>query len=174
VTSSQTFLQSFRIVIYPQVPPNLSKSSSRSICTIIGFQISSFAQIVNLGLAVFPEHIIPNLEPLHLVPDSSSFTLDYQVWSHEPTELPEKFEHFGNFGFGMLEIVNSMQCNRLESSYLVNLSFRRTCSTCWTSLRMCNLWKLEFFRWWARHAALRMVSVILVAATSRHHRQTRQ
>jgi hypothetical protein len=49
-----------------------------------------------------------------------------------------------------LEIVNSMQCKRLESSYLVNLSFRRTCSTCWTSLRMCNLWKLEFFRWWAR------------------------
>jgi hypothetical protein len=97
---------------------------------IIGFQISSYAQIVNLGLAVFPEHVIPNLAPLHFVPDSSSLTFDYQVWSHEPTELPENFEHFGNFGFGMLEIVISMQCNFLESSYLVNLSFRRTCSTC--------------------------------------------
>jgi hypothetical protein len=97
---------------------------------IIVSQISSYAQVVNLGLAVFPEHVTPNLALLNFVPDSSSLTLDYQVWSHEPTELPEKFEHFGNFGFGMLEIVNSMQCNCLESSYLVNLSFRRTCSTC--------------------------------------------
>jgi hypothetical protein len=97
---------------------------------IIGFQISSYAQIVNLGLAVFPEHDTPNLAPLHLVPDSSSLTLQCQVWSHEPTELPKNFEHFGNFGFGMLEIVISMQCNCLESGYLVNLSFRRTCSTC--------------------------------------------
>jgi hypothetical protein len=97
---------------------------------IIGFQISSYAHIVNLGLAVFPEHVTPNLAPLHFVPDSSSLTLDYQVWSHEPTELPENFEHFGNFGFGMLEIVISMQCNCLESDYLVNLSFRRTYSTC--------------------------------------------
>jgi hypothetical protein len=130
VTSSQTFLQNFCIVIYTQVLPIYPNSLSRSICTIIGFQISSFAQLVNLDLAVFPEHVIPNLAPLHLVPNSSSFTLDYQVWSHEPTELSEKFEHFGNFGFGMLEIVNSMQCNCLKSSYLVNLSFRRTCSTC--------------------------------------------
>jgi hypothetical protein len=130
MTSSQIFLQSFRIGDLQPKCPNLSKSLSRSICTIIGFQISSYAQIVNLGLAVFPEHVIPNLAPLHFVPDSSSLTLDYQVWSHEPTELPEKFEHFGNFGFGMLEIVNSMLCNCLESSYLVNLSFRRTCSTC--------------------------------------------
>jgi hypothetical protein len=97
---------------------------------IIVSQISSYAQVVNLGLAVFPEHVTPNLALLNFVPDSSSLTLDYQVWSHEPTELPEKFEHFGNFGFGMLEIVNSMQCNCLESSYLVNLSFHRTCSTC--------------------------------------------
>jgi hypothetical protein len=130
VTSSQTFLQSFRNSDLHPSAPNLSKSLSRSICTIIGFHISSYAQIVNLGLAVFLEHVTPNLAPLHLVPDSSSLTLDYQVLSHEPTELPEKFEHFGNFGFGMLEIVNSMQCNCLESSYLANLSFRRTCSTC--------------------------------------------
>jgi hypothetical protein len=154
--------------------PYLSKSLLRDLCTIIGFHISCYAQILNLGLAVFPKHVTPNLAPLHFVPDSSSLTLDYLVWFHEPTELPEKFEHFGNFGFGMLEIVISMQCNCLESDYLVNLSFRPTCSTCWTSLRMCNLWKLEFFRWWARHAALRMVSVILVAATSRHHRRTQQ
>jgi hypothetical protein len=130
VTSSQTFLQSFRIGDLHPSASNLSNSLSRSICTIVGFQISSYAQIVNLGLAVFPKHVTPNLAPLHLVPDSSSLTLDYQVWSHEPTELPKFFEHFGNFGFGMLEIVNSMQCNCLESSYLVNLSFRRTCSTC--------------------------------------------
>jgi hypothetical protein len=97
---------------------------------IIGFKISSCAQIVNLGLAVFLEHVTPNLAPLCLVPNSSSLTLDYQVWSNEPTELPGKGEHFGNFGFGMLEIVISMQCNCLESGYLVNLSFRRTCSTC--------------------------------------------
>jgi hypothetical protein len=94
-------------VIYTECP-YLSKSLLRDLFAIIGFQISSYAQIVNLGLAVFPEHITPNLAPLRLVPDSSSLTLDYQVWSHEPTELPEKFEHFGNFGFGMLEIVNSM------------------------------------------------------------------
>jgi hypothetical protein len=130
VTSSQTFLQSFCIGDLHPSAPNLSKSLSRSICTIIGFQISSYAQIVNLDLAVFPEHVTPNLAPLCLVPDTPSLTLDYQVWSYEPTELPEKFEHFGNFGFGMLEIVNSMQCSCLESSYLVNLSFRRTCSTC--------------------------------------------
>jgi hypothetical protein len=130
VTSSQTFLQSFRNGDLHPSAPNLSKSLSRSICTIICFQISSYAQIVNLGLAVFSEHVTPNLAPLRLVPDSSSLTLDYQVWSHEPTELPENFEHFGNFGFGMLEIVNSMQCYCLESSYSINLSFRRTCSTC--------------------------------------------
>jgi hypothetical protein len=130
VTSSQTFLQSFCIGDLHPSAPNLSKSLLRSICTIIGFQISSYAQIVNLGLAVFPEHVTPNLAPLCLAPDSPSLTLDYQVWSYEPTELPEKFEHFGNFGFGMLEIVNSMQCNCPESSYLVNLSFCRTCSTC--------------------------------------------
>jgi hypothetical protein len=97
---------------------------------IIGFQISSYAQIVNLGLAVFPKHVTPNVAPLHLVPDSSSLTLECQVWSHEPTELPEIFEHFGNFGFGMLEIVILTQCNCLESDYLVKLSFRPTCSTC--------------------------------------------
>jgi hypothetical protein len=96
---------------------------------IIGFQISSYAQIVNLGLVVFPGHVTPNLAPLHLVPDSSSLTLECQVWSHEPTVLPGKGEHFGNFGFEMLEIVISMQCGYLESDYLVNLSFRRTCST---------------------------------------------
>jgi hypothetical protein len=90
VTSSQTFLQSFCIGDLHPSAPNLSKSLSRSICTVIGFQISSYAQIVNLGLAVFPEHITPSLAPLRLVPDSSSFTLDYQVWSYEPTELPEK------------------------------------------------------------------------------------
>jgi hypothetical protein len=67
---------------------------------IIGFQISSYAQIVNLGLVVFPEHITPNLAPLHLVPDSSSLTLECQVWSHEHTELPGKSEHLGNFGLG--------------------------------------------------------------------------
>jgi hypothetical protein len=78
----------------------------RDLFTIIGFQISSYAPIVNLGLAVFPEHVTPNLAPLHFVPDSSSLTLDYPVWSHEPTELPENFS--GNFGFGMLEIVISM------------------------------------------------------------------
>jgi hypothetical protein len=130
VTSSKTFLQSFRNSDLHPSAPNLSKSLSRSICTIIGVQISSYAQIVNLDLVIFPEYVIPNLAPLHFVPDSSSLTFDYQVWSHEPTELPENFEHFGNFGFGMLEIVNSMQCNCLESSYLVNLSFCRTCSTC--------------------------------------------
>jgi hypothetical protein len=75
---------------------------------ITGFRISSYAQIVNLGLVVFTEHITPNLAPLHFVPDSSSLTLDYQVWSHEPTKLPKNFEHFGNFGFGMLEMVISM------------------------------------------------------------------
>jgi hypothetical protein len=130
VTFSQTFLQSFCTGDLHPSAPNLSKFLSRSICTIIGFKISSFAQIVNLDLAVFPKHVIPNLAPLHFVPDTSSLTLDYQVWSYEPTELPEKFEHFRNFGFGMLEILNSMQCNCLESSYLVNLSFCRTCSTC--------------------------------------------
>jgi hypothetical protein len=108
MTSSQTFLQSFCIGDLHPSAPYLSKSLSRNLCTIIGFQISSYAQIVNLGLAVFPEHVTPNLTPLHFVPDSSSLTLDYQVLSHEPTELPEKFEHFGNFGFGMLEIVISM------------------------------------------------------------------
>jgi hypothetical protein len=46
---------------------------------IIGFQISSYAQIENLGLAVFPEHVTPNPEPLHFVPDSSSLTLECQV-----------------------------------------------------------------------------------------------
>jgi hypothetical protein len=174
VTSSQTFLQSCRIGDLHPSAPYPSKSMSRNLFTIIGFQISSYAQIVNLGLAIFPERVTQNLAPLHLVPDSSSLTLECQVWSHEPTEFLENFEHFRNFGFGMLEIVISMQCNCLESSYLVNLSFCHTCSTCWTSLRMCNLWKLDFFRWWARDAALRMVSVILVAASSRHHRRTRQ
>jgi hypothetical protein len=130
MTSSQTVLQSFRIGDLHPSAPYLSKSLSRNLCTIICSQISSYAQIVNLGLAVFPEHITPNLAPLRLVPDSSSLTLECQVWSHEPTELPGKGEHFGNFGFGMLEIVISMQCNCLESGYLVNLSFRRICSTC--------------------------------------------
>jgi hypothetical protein len=63
---------------------------------ILGFQMSSYAQIVNLGLAVFPEHVTSNL---------ASLFLTHPVWSHEPTELPENFEHFGNFGFGMLKIV---------------------------------------------------------------------
>jgi hypothetical protein len=56
---------------------------------IIGFQISSYAQIANLGLTVLPEHVTPSFAPLHLVPNSSSLTLDCQVWSHEPTELPK-------------------------------------------------------------------------------------
>jgi hypothetical protein len=98
-TSSQTFLQSCRIGDLHPSAPYLPKSLLRDLFTIIGFQISSYAQIVNLGLAVFPEHVTPNLAPLRLVPDSSSLTLEYEVWSHEPTELPEKFEHFGNFGF---------------------------------------------------------------------------
>jgi hypothetical protein len=80
---------------------------------IIGFQISSYAQIVNLGLAALPEHVTPNLAPLHLVPDSSSLTLECQVWSHEPTELPENCEHFGNFGFRILEL--SFQCSAIVS-----------------------------------------------------------
>jgi hypothetical protein len=68
---------------------------------IISFQISSYAQIVNLGLAVFPEHVTPNLAPLHLVPESSSLTLECQVLSPELAKLPENFEiFFGNFGFG--------------------------------------------------------------------------
>jgi hypothetical protein len=71
----------------------------RDLFTIIGFQISSYAEIVNLGLAVFLEHVTPNLAPLHLVADSSSLTFDYQVLSHEPTELLENFEHLGNLGF---------------------------------------------------------------------------
>jgi hypothetical protein len=129
-TSSQTFLQSCRIGDLHPSASYLPKSMLRDLFTIIGFQISNYAQIVNLGLAIFPEHVTPNLAPLHFVPDSSSLTLDYQVLSHESTELQEKFKHFGNFGFGMLEIVISMQCNCLESSYLVNLSFRCTCSTC--------------------------------------------
>jgi hypothetical protein len=79
VTSSQTFLQSFRIGDLHPSAPYLSKSLSRNLCTIIGSQISSYAQIVNLGLAVFPEHITPNLAPLCLVPDSSSLTLECQV-----------------------------------------------------------------------------------------------
>jgi hypothetical protein len=61
---------------------------------IIVFQISSYAQIVNLGLAVFPEHVTLNLAPLHLVPDSSSLTLEFQVLSHELAKLPENFENF--------------------------------------------------------------------------------
>jgi hypothetical protein len=97
---------------------------------IIGFQISSYAQIVNLHLVVFPEHVTPNLAHLHLVPDSSSLTLECQVWSHEHTKLPGNGKHVGSFGLGMLKIVISMLCNWLESGYLVNLSFRRTCSTC--------------------------------------------
>jgi hypothetical protein len=97
---------------------------------IIGFQLSSYAQIVNIGLAIFPEHVTPNLAPLHLVPDSSSLTLECQVWSHEHTELPGKGEHLENFGFGNVGNVISMQGNCLESDYLVNLSFRRTRSTC--------------------------------------------
>jgi hypothetical protein len=71
---------------------------------IIGLQISSYAQIVNLGLAVFPEHITPSFTPLHVVPNSSSLTLDCQFWSHEPTNLPGNGEHFGNLSFGILEI----------------------------------------------------------------------
>jgi hypothetical protein len=61
---------------------------------IISFQISSYAQIVNLGLAVFPEHVTPNLAPLHLVPESSSLTLECQVLSPELAKLPENFEIF--------------------------------------------------------------------------------
>jgi hypothetical protein len=129
-TSSQTFLQSCRIGDLHPSAPYLSKSLSRNLCTIIGFQISSYAQIVNLGLAVFPEHITLNLAPLHFVPDSSSLTLDYQVCLMNLPSCRKNFEHFGKFGFGMLEIFISMQCNCLESSYLVNLSFRRICSTC--------------------------------------------
>jgi hypothetical protein len=97
--------------------PYLTKSLSRNLFTIIGSQISSYAQIVNLVLAVFPEHVTPNLAPLRLVPDSYSLTLDYQVWSHEPTKLPENFEHFGNFGFGMLEIV--IRCSATVSSLII-------------------------------------------------------
>jgi hypothetical protein len=130
VTSSQTVLQSRRIGDLHPSAPYLSKSLLRNLFMIIGFQLSSYAQIVNLGLVVFPEHDTPNLAPLHLVPDSSSLTLDYPVWSHEHTKLPGKGEHFGEFGLGRLEIVISMQCNCLESDYLVNLSFRHTCSTC--------------------------------------------
>jgi hypothetical protein len=129
-TSSQTFLQSCRIGDLHPSAPYLSKSLLRNLFTIIGFQISSYAQIVNLGLAVFPEHVTPNLAPLHFVPDSSSLTLECQVWSHGHSKLPTNGEHFRNFGFGMLEIVISMQCNCLEFGYLANLSFRRTCSTC--------------------------------------------
>jgi hypothetical protein len=58
---------------------------------IIGFQISSYAQIVNVGLTVFLEHVTPNLAPLHLVPESSSLTLECQVLSPELAKLPEKF-----------------------------------------------------------------------------------
>jgi hypothetical protein len=75
---------------------------------IIGFQISSYAQIGNLVLAVFLEHVTPNLAPLHLIPDSSSLALECQVWSHEHTKLPGNGEHFGNFSLGMLQIVISM------------------------------------------------------------------
>jgi hypothetical protein len=117
VTCSQTFLQSFRNSDLHPSAPILSKSLSRSICTIIGFQISSCAQIVNLDLVVFPEHVIPNLAPLHFVPDTSSLTLDYQVWSYEPTELPEKFEHFGNVGFRMWKL--SIRCSATVSSLAI-------------------------------------------------------
>jgi hypothetical protein len=130
VAFSQTLLQSFCVGDLHPSAPYLSKSLPRNLFLIIGFQISSYAQTVNLGLAVFLEHVTSNLAPLHFVPDSSSLSLDYQVWSHEPIKLPEKCEHFGNFGFGILEVVISMQCNCLESDYLVNLSFRHTCSTC--------------------------------------------
>jgi hypothetical protein len=130
VTSSQTFLQRCRIGDIHPSAPYLSKSLSRNLFTIIGSQISSYAQIVNLGLPSFRNTSLRILHLCTFVPDSSSLTLDYQVWSHEPTKLPGNGEHFGNFGFGMLEIVISMQCNCLESGYLVNLSFRRTCSTC--------------------------------------------
>jgi hypothetical protein len=97
---------------------------------IIGFQIPSYAQIVNLGLVVFPEHVTPNHASLHLVPDSSSLTLECQVLSPELAKLPGNGEHFGNFGLGILEIVISLQRNCLEFNYLVNLSFCRTCCTC--------------------------------------------
>jgi hypothetical protein len=117
VTSSQTFLQSFCIGDLHPGAPYLFKSLSRNPFMIIGFQISSFSQIVNLGLAVFPEHVTPNLAPLRLVPDSSSFTLDYQVWSHEPTELPENFEHFGNFGSECWKL--SIRCSATVSSLAI-------------------------------------------------------
>jgi hypothetical protein len=173
VTFPPAFVQGCRISDLHPSAPYLSKSLPTNLFMIIGFQISSYAQIVNQGLTVFPEHVTPNLAPLHLVPDSSSLTLECQVCLRT-CQVARKLKKIVNCGFGMLEIVISMQCNCPESDYLVNWSFRRACSTCWTSLRMCNLWKLKYFRWWARHAALRMVSVILVAATSRHHHWTRQ
>jgi hypothetical protein len=65
VTFSQTFLQSCHIGDLHPSAPYLSNLSWKIFSLIIGFQISSYAQIVNLGLAVIPEHVTPNLAPLH-------------------------------------------------------------------------------------------------------------
>jgi hypothetical protein len=100
VTFSQTFLQSCRISDLHPSAPDLSKSLPRNLFMIIGFQISSYAQIVNLGLAVFPEHVTLNLAPLHLVPDSSSLTLEYQVLSLNLPSCQKILNFFWNFGFG--------------------------------------------------------------------------
>jgi hypothetical protein len=84
---------------------------------IIGFQISSYAQIVNLGLPVFPEHVTPNLAPLHLVPDSSSLTLEGQVLSPELAKLPENFENF--LGSLVLEVEIVIRCSATVSSLTI-------------------------------------------------------
>jgi hypothetical protein len=101
VIFSQTFLQSFRIGDPHPSAPYLSKALPRNLFMIIGFQIASYAQIVKLGLAFFPEHVTPNLAPLHLVPDSSSLTLECQVLSPNLQSCQKILKFFiGNFGFG--------------------------------------------------------------------------
>jgi hypothetical protein len=101
------------------------------------FQIWSYAQIVYLGLVVFR---ITSLRILHLwtlvlpnlaQPLNAKFCL---------TNWPscQKNWKFWELWFLHFEILILMQCDYLESEYLVNLSFYRTCSTCWTSLRICD------------------------------------
>jgi hypothetical protein len=104
VTSSQTFLQSCRIGDLHPSAPYLSKSLWRNLFMIIGFQILSYAQIVNLGLAVFPEHVTPNLAPLHLFPDSSCLTLECQVLSPNLPSCQKILKFFWELLFWKLKL----------------------------------------------------------------------
>jgi hypothetical protein len=115
------FCRVFARVIYTECPRSIQILAERSLHDH-RFQISSYAQIVNLGLAVFPEHVTPNLAPLHLVPDSSSLTLDYQVWSH----------------MNLLSCRKNLNISETLVSECWQLSFR--CSATVSSLIIWSIW----------------------------------